>query len=276
MLFKRGISLAKGSIFFLTNHGNAGDLIFDWIPKILKLHPEIFVYLGESVRSKYFRERSRKERPPIDLFKEFLMDLAADVYQLSGDCFSYRTYHFDNLPKTFFNSVKVVNITRDPYVWLEHYVSWRKSNLNMPRSNSFSLDHEWSVTKHDYFSSLGLRKYLKEEVNIWSFYQGLDILSRMKSDFDSDIEHFKAEDLVKDMKFVNKLLEKLGFQKLSFDVSQWPLMLQCLKPSRKNQCLILEGKEIHSKWKQWQFEAYEKILKQDSRNTFLKHGYELI
>ena len=268
--------MVKGSIFFLTNHGNAGDLIFDWIPKVLKLHPDIFVYLGESVRSKYFKERSRKERPPLGLFKEFLIDLGADIYQLSGDCFSYRTYHFNNLPKNFFDNVKVINITRDPYIWLEHYVMWRMSNLNMPRSNSFSIDHEWSITKHDYFLSLGLRKYTQDDVYIWSFYQGLDILSRMKSDFDSELEHIKAEDLVSNIKFVNSLIQKISFKNISFDESYWPIMSKCLIPSRKNQRLVLEGKEVYSRWDAWQFEAYEKILNKNSKKIFLDHGYLMI
>ena len=51
----------KGSACFIASHGMAGDLLFDWLPKALQLHPEIYIYMGESIRSKYLKERTRKK-----------------------------------------------------------------------------------------------------------------------------------------------------------------------------------------------------------------------
>ena len=55
----------KKKVFFISSHGMAGDHLFDWLPKAINSHPEILLFLGESVRSKYFKERSRKERPKV-------------------------------------------------------------------------------------------------------------------------------------------------------------------------------------------------------------------
>ncbi len=266
----------KGSACFIASHGMAGDLLFDWLPKALQLHPEIYIYMGESIRSKYLKERTRKERPDPLQFKKFLLDMCSDNYLLAGECFSYRTFHFRNLPKSFFKDCKVVNIVRDPIIWLHHYSQWRVNNCNMPTTNTFATDWEWKITKHDKFKKLGLKKYQKKDVNIWSFFQGLDILTRMQSDIDDGFLCIKLEDLSKSLTNINKLLSYLSNGKIKFSSSYQDLIFSLQKEKRRKwHRLYLTHDEIVSEWKSWQKDAYEIILSPKYKKVFNKHGYIL-
>ena len=263
----------RGKIFFLTSHGMAGDLLFDWLPKVLKLHPEIFIYMGESIRSKYLRERSRKERPNPIKFKEFLFDMCSDNYSLAGECFSYRTYHFKKLPKNFFKNCKILNIVRDPIIWLHHYYNWRVNNMNMPKDNRFSINHEWSIVEHEKFQKLKLKKYKKEDVKVWSFFQGLSILTRMQSDINDGIKSVRIEDISQSIKKLNNLLSYLSDGKLKFSSKSEDLIFSLQKIRRKNHRLYLSHDKIISEWDHWQKDAYESILSRKHKEVFQKHGY---
>ena len=268
--------MKKGNACFITSHGMAGDLLFDWLPKVLQLHPEIYVYMGESIRSKYLKERTRKERPDPEKFLEFLLDMCSDNYLLAAECFSYRTFHFRHLPKSFFNKCKVINIVRDPIVWLHHYSQWRINNCNMPIKNTFATDWEWKITKHQKFRKLGLKKYTRKEVNVWSFFQGLDILTRMQSDIDDGFPCIKLEDLATSLKNLNKFLSYLSDGRVKFSSENEDLIFDLQNEKRRKwHHLYLDHDQIVSEWKNWQRDAYEIILNDKYKKIFIKHGYRL-
>ena len=149
-------------IFFVTSHGTAGDRFFEWLPRAVKMHPDIFVYMGESVRSKYFKERDRGARPSIDSYEVFLSDLAGG-YLFAGEFYSYRAYNFQQRnPK--FRDTQQVNIIRDPIIWLSYYVKWRLLNCNLPQGNLSAIEHEWNVVDHDDLRRYGFQYQKKETV----------------------------------------------------------------------------------------------------------------
>jgi len=73
-------------VFYVSSHGMAGDHLFDWLPKALGSHPEIYTYMGESIRSKYLKERKRNERPDLLEFTNFLYDMGATFVIIHNIC----------------------------------------------------------------------------------------------------------------------------------------------------------------------------------------------
>ncbi|MDH5731352.1 MAG: hypothetical protein OEZ58_20390 [Gammaproteobacteria bacterium] len=263
-------------VFFVASHGMAGDHLFDWFPKALGAHPEIYIYLGESVRSKYFNERSRKERPDIVQYSNFLKDLGGSTYQSIGECFSYRAYQLEQLTGVFGDDVRWVNLVRHPYAWLDFYVSWRASNLNMPLDNTMAIDHEWSVTKHDYFSSLNLIPYSKDNVSIWASYQGMDILNRMLSDRRPNVTNIPIESICNSQEQFQSVVTYLTHGRINYNSHLLDLVFSWLqKPFRQNSKLIGDPEYLRSSWPTWKHEAFSKIIKAETISMFESYGYQL-
>mgnify|MGYP000468008397 CR=1 FL=1 len=179
-------------VCFITNHGVAGDQAFEWLPRALCANPDVFVYLGESVRAKYFKERGRGERPdPLD-FEGFLKDVAGS-YELAIEAYSYRAFRLQSVkfndPRTRF-----VNIVRDPLIWLHYFRHWRVINLNQPAGVTTAIDHEWSVLNHGDLAAAGLN-YSRDQVHVWAFLRGIQILNLMVSDKHLSCETVRIEDL---------------------------------------------------------------------------------
>ena len=79
------------NICFVTNHGVAGDPVFEWLPRIFASHRDVFVYLGEGVRAKYFGERGREQRPDIAHYEAFMKDVAGS-YRFALEFYAYRAF----------------------------------------------------------------------------------------------------------------------------------------------------------------------------------------
>jgi len=178
------------NVCFLTNHGVAGDAMFEWLPRALSQCPDLLLYLGESVRGKYFKERGRGERPDPILFESFLKDVGGS-YVTAVEAYSYRAFRLDSVP---FNdpNTRVVNVARHPLVWLHFYRAWRVNNLGQPAGVTFAIDHEWNVVDHDALLSAGF-SYAKDDVSYWAFLRGIQILNLMVSDksINPDLLHVK-------------------------------------------------------------------------------------
>ena len=140
-------------VCFVANHGVAGDPVFEWLPRVLSSHQDVFVYLGESVRAKHFQERKRNERPPVEAYENFMRDLAGS-YLLAVELYSYRAFQIHNVKFACCDTV-VVNVIRHPLTWLNYYTSWREQNLNQPLNIDAAIEHEWAVVNHEELSKKG-------------------------------------------------------------------------------------------------------------------------
>ena len=63
--------------------------------------------------------------------------------------------------------------------------------MRMGSGKTNPLEWEWSVANHIYFKQLNLKPYEKDDVNIWSFYQGLQLIDLYCNGFISD--HYRVE-----------------------------------------------------------------------------------
>ncbi|MBF0421765.1 MAG: hypothetical protein HQL73_02110 [Magnetococcales bacterium] len=262
-------------VFFVTSHGTAGDHLFNWFGKALNAHPEILVYLGESVRQKYFKERSRKERPDPILFTRFLADLGTS-YQAVGDCYSYRAYQLELLREAFQNQVRFVNIVRHPYTWLYFYVGWRCSNMRMPPGETGPLDHEWTITRHDEFAQLGLKPYTKGDVSVWASYQGMHILNRMISDQRIGKLNFRLEQVAQDRDCFQGIIDYLTFNRVRFDSALLDLIYGWVHvPFRGSSEVRFDSDTEYASWPDWKREAFSRIVSQEACDMFRQFGYSL-
>jgi len=265
----------SNEIFFVSSHGLAGDHYFDWYAKALNAHPEIYIYMGESVRAKYFKERSRKDRPDLFEYVRFLMDFGA-AYRAIGECYAYRSYQLEKLRPVYNDRIRFINLVRHPYCWLEFYTSWRCANMNMSPDDTSGIDHEWSVTCHSEIAKFHLKPYQREDIHIWSSYQGMIILNRMLSDLNPGVRNIRIEHVVEDRAAFIGSVDYLTHGAITYE-SQ---LLEHIygwtgKSFRKEGTVLKDPVEVHRRWPDWKQEAFEKIVKPETRDMFARHGYRL-
>ncbi|TPV92936.1 MAG: hypothetical protein B7733_23190 [Myxococcales bacterium FL481] len=261
------------AVFFLTSHGMAGDHWFDWLPKALGSHSEIFVYMGESVRSKYLHERSRKERPDVVAFAEFLFDLGTP-YTAIGECFAYRSYQLDPLRRRFGGQVRFANILRDPFCWMEFFVTWRCNNLNQAPGVTTAIDHEWAVARHEEFAALKLRPYSREDVEVWATYQAMHILNRMKTDEADNVVNYRMEDMVGDPRRLQELVAWLTQGRIEYDRAALEAIYSWVDtPWRAGARVLADPAAIRQQWPEWKHEAFAALVTQATRERFSRLGY---
>ncbi|MGN7612486.1 hypothetical protein ACQZV8_10430 [Magnetococcales bacterium HHB-1] len=263
--------MIKPAVFFVTGHGTAGDHWFDWLAKALNSHPEILIYFGEAIRQKYFHERSRKERPDPKAFVSFLADMGMS-YQAVGDCFSYRAYQLECLDHAFDGRVSFINIVRHPYAWLHFYTRWRCSNMRMPKDQHAALDHEWQVSCHEAFK--GLKPYHREDVEVWSSYQGMMILNRMISDQRIGSRNQPLEQIVAAPEQFQKLVSRLTHGTVQFDAMLLSLIYGWLKqPFHLDGEIVDEPMRIRAAWPSWKVDAFDALVKPETLKMFQDWGY---
>ena len=234
--------------------------------------------MGESIRSKYLKERSRKDRPDINDFTNFLCDMGCDTYKMVGEVFSYRSYQLLDLKDNYKEQIRCINLVRHPYAWLEHFVKWRVNNLNMLKENNFSIKHEWSVTDHDKYKKLGLKGYKESDVEVWASFQGMTILNRMKSDIKTQdyVKNIPIENVFFSKDEFNKVVHYLSNERLKFDNVILNSVYKMTQYSFREKFKIIENaKELYLGWPKWKKEAYKSIVSDDVNQMFLNYGYML-
>ncbi len=263
------------NLFYISSHGLAGDHWFDWFAKALNAHPDIMIYMGETVRSKYLKERSRKDRPDLLEFTKFLLDLGA-AYQAIGECYAYRSYQLEALRDVYDDRIRFVNLVRHPYCWLGFYTDWRCTNMNMPPEDISGVNHEWNVTCHDEIRQFNLKPYTREDIHIWSAYQGMIILNRMISDLRPGVKNVRIEQVVEDRNTFCEIVDYVTHGSITFHPELLDLIYAWVDtPFRKAGTVRRNPEEEHSTWPGWKKEAFRKIVRQETRDMFAHHGYSL-
>lgn len=265
----------SSNVFYISSHGLAGDHWFDWFAKALNTHPDIMIYMGESVRSKYLKERSRKERPDLMEFTKFLIDLGAP-YTAIAECYAYRSYQLEALWNIYGDKIRFINLVRHPYCWLGFYTSWRCSNMNMPPDNHSGVEHEWQVTCHDEIKKYNLTPYNREDIHIWSSYQGMLILNRMVSDLRPGIRNMRIEQVINERDKFLEVVDYVTHGRIIYEKELLDLIYSWVnRPFRKEAVIREDPEKEYSEWPDWKKEAFNKIVKEETINMFKQHGYSL-
>lgn len=266
---------SPAQVFYVSSHGVAGDHWFEWFARSLNAHPDVMVYMGETVRSKYLKERSRKERPDLLKFTQFLIDVGAS-YEAIGECFAYRAYQLELLKPVYGDKIRFINLVRHPYSWLGYYVDWRCSNMNMPAGNAEGVDHEWRTTCHDEIKRYRLKPYQRHEVDIWAFYQGLLILNRMVSDKREAGPNIPLETIIADQNAFQKTVSFLTHNRIHYDRILLDRIYSWVeKPFRTNGTIRKDPQKEYRNWPDWKNEAFNKIVRQETVEMFREYGYDI-
>ena len=257
-------------VFFVTAWGYAADHLFGWFPKALNSHRDIFVLLShEGARPKYFIERTRAERPPIRPFTEFLNDMGM-TYSAIGDCISYRAGQIPELradPR--YADIPVVNLLRHPIPWLEFYVRWRATNMRMRSGSSAPLDWEWRVANHAYFDYLDLQAYAKEEIPVWTSYQGMFQLNSVVGDVKCVEKQLQIELLADDQQIFLDLVKYLTKDRVQFDRSDLDRAYSMRHTLFRGEHPVeTDPQTLAESWPGWKVDAFRKIVSRDAVATF--------
>jgi hypothetical protein len=260
-------------VFYISSHGSAGDHWFDWLARALNAHPDLMIYMGESVRSKYLKERSRKDRPELLAYTEFLTDLGKP-YQAIGETYAYRAYQLQALSPVYGDRVRFVNVVRHPYCWLSSYVHWRTTNMGMPPGQTSAVEHEWSVTRHDEFAAL--EPYGRDDIAVWASHQGMHILNRMLSDAAPGVRNLPLETLVADRGAFGDMAAYLTHGRIEFP----PALLDTIyawvmTPFRPGGRVLRDAAAERATWPAWKARAFEALVRPEVRAMFEGFGYRL-
>lgn len=262
-------------MFYVTSHGSAGDHWFDWFARGLNAHPDQMIYMGESVRSKYLKERSRKQRPDPVAFTAFLTDLGKP-YRAIGETYAYRSYQLESVQARHGDRVRFVNVVRHPYCWLTSYVRWRTSNMGMPAGQTMAIEHEWNVARHEEFDALGLHPYTRSDVDVWASHQGMHILNRMVSDARSGVKNVRLEEIVRSRDIFSQTVAYLTHGRLVFDAALLDRVYGWVnRPFRSDGRVVHSSADERAAWPDWKAQAFEALVSPQAREMFTSFGYAL-
>lgn len=264
-------------VFYITSWGYAADHLIGWLPKALNCHPDIFALLAhEGSRPKYFTERTRAERPALIPFTEFLNDMGM-TYSLIGDCYSYRAGQMRELLNIErYSSIPVLNILRHPIVWLEYYVRWRSSNMRMREGATDPLAWEWKTSCHGYFDYLDLKKYEKDEIDVWASYQGMFQLNNVLGDISSIDKHVPIERIANDPAEFNGVIKYLSKDRVEYEQSILDKAYSmCHTLFRGETDIETEPEKLLESWPDWKIDAFRKLVSKETINIYNSYGYNL-
>lgn len=267
----------KSSVFYVTSWGYAADHLFGWFAKALNTHPEVFALLAhEGSRPKYFGDLTRSERPDLQQFTSFLTDMGM-TYEAIGDCYSYRASQFASLKReSKLVDVPVLNLVRDPIVWLEYFVAWRNANMRMPGKGSDPLAWEWSISPHRLFESLDLKSYEKKDIEIWASYLGMSHLNAAVGDVVEGVKQKKVEDIYESDTELSDALSFLTREKCAYDQSTL-LQIDGMRRTlfRGETALHTDARQLWENWEGWKCDAFRRIVSPRTMQHYRALGYDL-
>jgi hypothetical protein len=272
------IDQALSHVFYVTSWGYGADHWFSWFVKALNAHPEIMAYLAnEGSRPKYFpEERSRAQRPNLIRFARFMADVGM-TYTAIGDCYSYRPTMMHDVIEKWPDIVRIVQLTRHPYAWLFFHVRWRTTNMRMLGGEMAPLDHEWLYgCDHELFRSLGLKEYSRDDIEIWTTFQGMWKMNDVASDTRMPIRQIPIERIVADRGLFCEIMEFLTHGRVRYEDRLLDLIYSWVwKPFGGEDALQVTPKKLRMEWPEWKAEAFNKLVSQEAQNCFRQLGYEL-
>lgn len=257
--------------------GNDGDHLPNWFIRALNSHRDILALpVNEGPRQKYLAELTRAERPPLVPYTEFLNDIGT-VFGVIGDCFSYRAGQMPALLGIDrYKNIPVVNMPRHPYPWLQFHVRWRASNMRMREGNVDPLAWEWKVTPHAYFDYLGLRPYTKDEVEVWSAFQGMLQLNNVLGDVNSVPRHVPIEVVADDPAVFKDLANYLTRGAVEYTADD-------MDRAYSTRHTLFHGEEplecdpriLYEAWLDWKVDAFRKLVTPEAMAAHKSFGYDL-
>lgn len=269
---------ALSHVFYVTSWGYGADHWFAWFVKALNANPEMLAYLAnEGSRPKYFpEERSRAQRPDLIKFTRFLADVGM-TYTAIGDCYSYRPTMMHALLAEWPDLVRIVQLTRHPYAWLFFHVRWRTTNMRMLGGEGGPLEHEWlHGCDHKLFKRLGLRPYNKDDIEIWTSYQGMWKMNDVAADARMPIRQIPLELVVGNRDLFCEIVDYLTHGRVSYDAPLLDLIYSWVwTPFRGEQKLRVHPEALRAEWPDWKIEAFEKLVTAEAKDAFRQLGYAL-
>jgi hypothetical protein len=269
---------ALSHVFYVTSWGYGADHWFAWFVKALNANPEIMAYLAnEGSRPKYFpEERTRADRPDLLKFTRFVADVGM-TYTAAGDCYSYRPTMMHALLEEWPGIVPVVHLTRHPYAWLYFHVRWRTRNMRMLGGEQGPLEHEWLYgCDHDLFKNRGLKSYEKEDIEIWTTYQGLWKMNDVASDEKMPIRQIPVENVVASRSLFSEIIELITHGRVKYDEALLNLIYSWVwTPFRGEEKFRVVPAELRAEWPDWKVDAFDKLVSQDAKDSFVRLGYTL-
>ena len=269
---------ALSHVFYVTSWGYGADHWFSWFVKALNANPEIMAYLAnEGSRPKYFpEERSRAQRPDLIKFTRFIADVGM-TYTAIGDCYSYRPTMMHDVLEKWPDIVRIVQLTRHPYAWLFFHVRWRTTNMRMLGNEKGPLEHEWIYgCDHDLFKKLGLKQYLKEDIEIWTTYQGMWKMNDVASDTKMPIKQIPIENVVLNRDLFCEIIDYITHGRVEYDQRLLDLIYSWVwKPFGGEEFLKVKPKDLRAEWPEWKIEAFNKLVSAEAQDCFKMLGYEL-
>jgi len=264
-------------VFYVTAWGYAADHLIGWFPKALNCHHDMFALLAhEGSRPKYLAERTRGERPPLVTFTEFLNDMSM-TYSVIGDCYSYRAGQMPELLKIErYENIPVLNVVRHPVVWLEYHVLWRSSNMRMREGATDPLAWEWKTTCHGYFEYLGLPEYGRDDINIWSAYQGMFLLNNILGDISAVDRHMPIERIAADTEVFKDTVKYLSRGKVVYEESTIDVAYSMRDAFFRGESPIDTNPDaLLGNWPGWKIDAFRKLVKRETLDAYKSLGYDL-
>lgn len=139
------------------------------------------------------------------------------------------------------------------------------------------LDHEWiHGCDHELFKRLKLRRYEKEDIEIWTTYQGMWKMNDVASDSKMPIQQIPIEQVVTDRGVFCKIIDYITHGRIKYDERLLDLIYGWVwTPFRGEMKLRVLPQVLRAEWPDWKVEAFEKLVSQEAQDSFRQLGYKL-
>ena len=139
------------------------------------------------------------------------------------------------------------------------------------------LEHEWLYAcDHALFKRLGLKPYGKEDIEVWTTFQGMWKMNDVASDFKMSIRQVPIEQVVASRELFCGIIDYLTHGRVTYDEHLLDLIFSWVWiPFRGEAKLRVAPRELRTKWPDWKIEAFDKLVSIESQESFRKLGYEL-
>ncbi|EKD97807.1 MAG: hypothetical protein ACD_23C00734G0001, partial [uncultured bacterium] len=161
--------------------------------------------------------------------------------------------------------------------WLFFHVRWRTTNMRMLGGEQGPLEHEWlHGCDHELFKRLNLKPYKKEDIEIWTTYQGMWKMNDVASDTKMPIRQIPVEQVVANRELFCEIIDYLTHGRVKYDDRLLDMIYSWVwTPFRGEQPLRALPKELRDDWPSWKVDAFDKLVSVEAQDCYRQLGYKL-
>mgnify|MGYP006222131191 CR=1 FL=1 len=147
--------------------------------------------------------------------------------------------------------------------------------MRMLGAENGPLEHEWlHGCDHELFQSLELLPYSRNDVEIWTTYQGFWKMNDVASDSQMSIRQVPIEDVIANRDLFQEIVSFISHDRISYSEELLDLLYGWVwTPFRGEEVIDARPDKLRYSWPDWKVDAFDKLVSPDARESFEALGH---